>query len=97
MAAKVEYVHVVKAAAVVVTVGGADRYLYRKAVLPEGVPEGEVKRLVAGKLVEKRRKQQKPETTGGAPAAGTAGDPAGNGGSSTPAGDGGSQSTSSGD
>lgn len=38
--------HKVTAAAVVVNVEGKERYLYRGAVLPEGVAKGDVRRLL---------------------------------------------------
>lgn len=50
----------VNAGAIVVPVKGADRYLYRGAILPEGVDEDDVKRLKSIGLVKDVKVQTKP-------------------------------------
>ncbi|MBM6622665.1 hypothetical protein JTF08_13700 [Micrococcaceae bacterium RIT802] len=46
-------IHKVKAAAAVVVIGGADRYLYQGAVVPDGVDTKDLDRLVKAGLLEK--------------------------------------------
>ena len=50
----------VNAGAIVVPVKGADRYLYRGAILPEGVDADDVKRLKSIGLVKDVKVQTKP-------------------------------------
>jgi hypothetical protein len=52
MATKTRKIHRVKAGAVVVTVGDAERYLYRGARVPEGADDKQVKDLTALGLLE---------------------------------------------
>lgn len=75
-------VHKVTAAAVVVKTAGAERYLYKGAIVPSGVHADEIKRLVKIGLIERVTIEAAPkaedtadETAGGdqskAPAGGT--------------------------